>query len=133
MKSKLYSRNTLDYNKKEFIGKGDSMARQIKKIQGKLQPKKAQKDEPKKKGRDIFLLIMIGFTFFILLMGWREFDILYRSMYSALTLALILVYGQRQGSFADKIRYYMGVVSFVLIMLSFILFGITCYYKYIAG
>lgn len=109
------------------------MAKQTRKILQKIKPKEEPKPEPQKKpGRDLILLAMIGLTVFILLFGWMNFSWLYRAMYVCLAFSLVLIYGQRQGKMADNIKVWMGRASLTLIIISFILFAVTAYQRFIA-
>lgn len=111
------------------------MAKQLKKIRKHLKPqaggKNAQK-EPVKKGKDIFLLIMLALTLFIAIIGWSEMTWLNRSMYGSLFLSLLLIYGYKQGNFGEKEKLWMTRASMFFIVISFALFAAICYFQYFA-
>ena len=111
------------------------MAKQLKKIRKHLKPqvggKNAQK-EPVKKGKDIFLLIMLALTLFIAIIGWSEMTWLNRSMYGSLAASLLLIYGYKQGNFGEKEKLWMTRASMFFIAVSFALFAAICYYQYFA-
>ena len=108
------------------------MARQYKKIQRKIAPPKEPAAKPEKPSRDLFLIIMICFTFFVLMIGWQNFDILSRVMYGMLTLSLVLTYSHKHSHFSEKVTKWMDRVSFLSIAIAVALFLIVCYYNYIA-
>ena len=111
------------------------MAKQLKKIRKHLKPqaggKNAQK-EPVKKGKDIFLLIMLALTLFIAIICWSEMTWLNRSMYGSLAASLLLIYGYKQGNFGEKEKLWMTRASMFFIAVSFALFAAICYYQYFA-
>ena len=111
------------------------MAKQLKKIRKHLKPqaggKNAQK-EPVKKGKDIFLLIMLALTLFIAIIGWSEMTWLNRSMYGSLAASLLLIYGYKQGNFNEKEKLWMTRASMFFIIVSFALFAAICYFQYFA-
>ena len=57
------------------------MAKQYKKLQNKVYPKKKADDKPQEKiGKDYLLIFVIAFTAVVTLVGWEHFDSLNRWM-----------------------------------------------------
>ncbi len=108
------------------------MARQYKKIQHKITPPKQPAVKQEKPGKDLFLIVVTCFTFFVLLFGWQSFNIMNRVMYGMLTLSLVLTYAHKHGHFNDNVNKWIDRVSFVSIVVSIALFAVVCYYNYIA-
>ena len=108
------------------------MARQYKRILHKIAPQKKEPVKTQKPGKDIFLLIVIGFVAFVLLFGWQNFDLLNRAMYVLLLLSLGLVYAHKHGQFEEKVLIWVERLSFFSISASIALFLVICYFQYIA-
>jgi TRAP-type C4-dicarboxylate transport system permease small subunit len=107
------------------------MAKQYKKLQNKLHPKAVKNEEPKyKPGKDYLLLIMIGITFILTLVGWEQFDNTNRAMYFLLTLSLTLTYLYRHGNFPEKVKAYVNAASLGSIGLAVALFLLNLYYQF---
>ncbi|BEU87683.1 hypothetical protein TAMA11512_11470 [Selenomonas sp. TAMA-11512] len=110
------------------------MARQLKKIQNKVHPKEtAPAVPPRKKGRDIFLLLMIGLVFFLMIVGWDQLPVIDRSMYAALSVSLILTFVMRQGKVKEPILTWITRASFAALFISLALFAYTVYIRYFAA
>ncbi len=109
------------------------MAKQLKKIRKHLKPQSKNSDKaPTKKGKDTFILIMLALTIFITIIGWQEMTWLNRSMYGSLALSLLLIYGYKQGNFAEKEKLWLTRASIFFVALSFIFFAALCYFQYFA-
>ena len=109
------------------------MARQYKRILRKVSPAKPAPEKKKKPGKDIFLLIVISFVFFVLIFGWGTFDLLNRAMYVLLLLSLCLVYAHKHADLEDSKLVWLDRLSFFSISASLALFLVICYFQYIAS
>ena len=107
------------------------MARQYKRILRKIKPKQAPVPQ-KKPGKDIFLLVVISFVFFVLAFGWTTFDMLNRAMYILLLLSLCLVYAHKHAEIEDKKLVWLDRLSFFSISASVALFLVIVYFQYFA-
>lgn len=109
------------------------MAKLLKKIQNKAHPKAAEvSTPPRKRGRDIFLLLMIGMVLSLLIFGWDLLPVFDRAMYGTLSVSLLLTYGMRQGNFKEPVQTYVTRASFVALAVSLALFSYTIYIRYLA-
>ncbi len=109
------------------------MSRYSKKISHKIEKKK-QKEQPipKKPGRDLFLLALIGINFVLLVAGWQQLPAMDKGTYVLMEIALCAIYTQRHremSSKANDIVKYIGIFSMVAAV---VLFLINCYFKYVA-
>ncbi len=109
------------------------MAKQYKKLQNKIHPKKKEAPAKKEKiGKDYFLLAMIGFTVIVLALGWSHLDDLNKGMYVLLTLSLGLTFTRRHADLSENAQIYVDRASFAAIGMAAALFLFIAYQQFIA-
>ena len=108
------------------------MAKQYKKLQNKLHPKKEdpRKKEKEKIGNDYLLMLICCFTWVVTIAGWEHFDNMNRVMYSLLTLSLTLTYASRHAKVSDNVRAYLNSASLGAMGLAVASFLITIFHQF---
>lgn len=107
------------------------MAKQYKKLQNKIYPKKAVPSEPKEKiGKDYLLLAVIIFTAVVTIFGWTQFDMLNRSMYMLLTFSLFMTYIFRHANISENAKIYVNRASLAAMGLAVALFLLSLYHTF---
>ncbi len=107
------------------------MAKQSKKIQHKIAPKKQETTPaPKPPGKDYVLLFVIAFTLGMSILGWGTFDNLNRGMYAMLSLSLIMTYTQRHAKLSEERLTLVSRIGLAAMILAIALFGVTLYQRY---
>ncbi len=79
------------------------MAKQYKKLQHKLYPKKQddKKKEKEKIGKDYLLLGVMIFTIVVTVLGWGSLTLWNRAMYVLLDISLVLTYARRHAKLSE--------------------------------
>jgi len=107
------------------------MAKQYKKLQNKVYPKKNAVARPKEKiGRDYLLMAVIAFTTVVTIFGWTQFDLLNRSMYVLLTFSLCMTYIFRHANISDNAKIYVNRASLAAMGLAVALFLLSAYHTF---
>ena len=116
----------------DFTGKGfPLMAKQYKKLQNKIYPKKAADSKPKETvGKDYLLMAVIAFTAVVTIFGWAQFDMLNRSMYALLTFSLSMTYVFRHAKISENAKIYVNRASLAAMGLAVALFLISAYHTF---
>jgi TRAP-type C4-dicarboxylate transport system permease small subunit len=117
-----------DFTAKEF----SLMAKQYKKLQNKVYPKKKAADnKPQEKiGKDYLLLGIIAFMLVITLAGWEYLTSLNRWMYVLLTFSLSMTYVFRHAKISENAKIYVNRASLVAMGLAIAMFLMELYYRY---
>lgn len=107
------------------------MAKQYKKLQNKVYPKKTADSKPKEKiGKDYLLMTVIAFTAVVTIFGWTQFDMLNRSMYVLLTFSLSMTYIFRHANISENAKIYVNRASLAAMGLAVAMFLISAYYTF---
>ncbi|SFT61485.1 hypothetical protein SAMN02910356_01333 [Selenomonas sp. GACV-9] len=108
------------------------MAKQYKKLQNKVYPKKKAEDKPQEKiGKDYLLIFVIAFTAVVTLVGWEHFDSLNRWMYLLLTFSLSMTYIFRHGNISENAKIYVNRASLASMGLAIAMFLLSAYYTFV--
>ena len=108
------------------------MAKQYKKLQNKVYPKKKADDsKPQEKiGKDYLLLGIIAFMIVITLAGWEYLTSLNRWMYVLLTFSLSMTYVFRHAKISENAKIYVNRASRASMGLAIAMFLLELYNKY---
>ena len=108
------------------------MAKQYKKLQNKVYPKKKADDsKPQEKiGKDYLLLGIIAFMIVITLAGWEYLTSLNRWMYVLLTFSLSMTYVFRNAKISENAKIYVNRASLASMGLAIAMFLLELYNKY---
>lgn len=109
------------------------MSRYSKRISEKIEKqKKSAKPAPEKPGKDILLIILIVINFIFLIASWPALPLIDKSVYIAIEITLLSRYALRHAELHEKVATYVKYLSYVCLVLAFILFIISLYMHYIA-
>ena len=103
------------------------MAKQYKKLQQKIYPKKEAEPPKEKIGKDYFLLGVIAFVVIVSCIGWEQFDNSNRAMYLLLSVSLCLTYARRHFNLPERAQKIVDILSMVTIAVAFFIFIIIAY------
>ena len=108
------------------------MAKMFKKLQQKMVPREAPKQE-RSAGKDYLLIGITLFTVLITVAGWETLDTLNRAMYILLTISFALTYARRHSEKRTEMqRKLIERAGFATIGIAVILFFIDLYRKFYA-
>lgn len=111
------------------------MARQYKKILKKISPKKKkwQEEKPKEKvGKDYLLIAVIGITFFFLIVGWGNFNVVNKVLYVGLAISLSATYARRHYNFTEKQDLWIERAGYAAMGIALVAFVINLYQNFFA-
>lgn len=104
------------------------MATQYKKLQNKLMPKQPRRKPAEGVGKDLLLIAMMGFLFFVLVVTWFQTDLPTKAMYMSLLASFVIIYTRKNNkipekyvSLADKACLFFtafGIVLFVVVCIN---------------
>ena len=103
------------------------MSRQYRKMQEKLYKKPEKKPAEKKIGKDYVLMAVTVFTVLVTAAGWMQLDNLSRSMYSLLSISLILTYARRHADLSERAALLVERGSLVTMVLAVVIFLATLF------
>lgn len=109
--------------------RSEFMAKLTRKLKQKIAPPK--KEQPKKLGKDYFLLIVLFLTFVVMLAGWPHLDNLNRILYLLLTLSLSLTYANRHFEMSERVHRIIERLGIGTIAFSILIFVVICYNQFI--
>lgn len=103
------------------------MARMSKRISDKINEKKAQespKQEKKKYGRDIWLIVLIAVNFILLITGWQALLEAPASFatYLLLEVVLVLMYVNRHAKVSETVSMWLMRVQWAFMAMILVLF-----------
>ncbi len=103
------------------------MSRQYRKMQEKLYKKPEKKPTEKKIGKDYVLMAVTVFTVLVTAAGWMQLDNLSRSMYSLLSISLILTYARRHADLSERAALLVERGSLITMVLAVVIFLATLF------
>ena len=108
------------------------MSTQTKRIQNKISPKekveKVKSDLKPKQSRDLLLLLLMGMTIFIMILGHENIDTMGFSMYGTMLVSMMLMYINRHMDMSEAahkaltILVLIGVAAIIGLMAANIYF-----------
>ena len=110
------------------------MAKQYKKLRNRIHPKKKEPPAPQEKvGKDYLLLVVIGFTALVLLVGWPRMKPLSAAMYLLLLVSLGLTYLRRHGKIEERHLALADKASMGAIGIAVALFVVQLYQEFLGA
>ncbi len=107
------------------------MARQLKKILKKVQPKpKTPEKPPEKVGKDYLLIIIFSLTVIFLVLGWSNFTAYNRALYFALIISLGTTYARRHFNLTPTQDLWVERASFLAMISAIALFVAVLYQQF---
>lgn len=107
------------------------MARQVKKILKKLQPKSTTPEKPPEKvGKDYLLVVILSLTVIFMIIGWSTFTNFNRALYLALIVSLSTTYARRHFKLTPTQDLWAERAGLVSMGLAIILFVAVLYFQF---
>ena len=109
------------------------MARQLKKILRKVQPKTktSEKEKPPEKvGKDYLLIVILSLTVIFMVLGWSNFTGYNRALYIALIISLGTTYARRHFNLTPTQDEWTERASFLAMISAIALFFVVLYQQF---
>ncbi len=93
------------------------MSTQTKRIQNKISPKekveKVKSDLKPKQSRDLLLLLLMGMTIFIMILGHENIDTMGFSMYGTMLVSMMLMYINRHVDMSEAAHKALAILVLI--------------------
>lgn len=107
------------------------MARQLKKILKKVNPKpKTPEKPPEKVGKDYLLIVILSLTVIFMVIGWSSFTGYNRALYIALIVSLGTTYARRHFNLNETQITWLERVSLIAMVSAIVLFVAVIYQQF---